>query len=130
MEQESNKREASFWTAKKSEYEWAKTIDAFFLNLTPAWFDFVTKLLLLGALKYLKDHENNWLVTIIYAFSFIIFYFYLQSILYNFPFYRFLPESWIKNDRFAFGFSIIVAGILLLVINLMLNSVVAAFAVK
>jgi len=130
MKQKSDKRKVSLWTIKKNESEWIRITDTFFIKFTPSWFGFVEKLLILGALKYLKDHGDNWFVTIVYGLSFVIFYFYLQSLLYNFPFYRFLPEAFIKNDRFAYIFSITVAGILLSIIYFVLDSVVAAFAIK
>jgi hypothetical protein len=87
MEQGTNKQQSSFWTVKKTEYGWIKAQDAFALKVAPAWFDFVGRLLILGALRYLMDHENNRFVTIIiYVLSLGIFYFYLQSLLYNFPY--------------------------------------------
>ncbi len=130
MDQESNKQDTSFWTVKKTEYGWIKAQDAFALKVADAWFDFVGRLLILGALRYLMDHGNSRFVTIIYVLSLGILYFYLQSLLYNFPFHRFLSERLIKNGRIASGFSIIVAGLLLFIIYLVLNSVVAALATK
>jgi hypothetical protein len=130
MDSEANKREQSFWAVKKTERGWVETLDSFSLKLTPAWFDFVERLLLLGALKYLLDHGNNWFVTTIYLISLAVFFFYLQALLYSFPFDRFLPEKWKKSTRFASIFSLTVAAILLYAIKLVLNSVVAAFVIK
>lgn len=129
MNEETDKQK-SFWTVKKSEYEWVKTIDAFSLKVAPDWFDFVGKLLMLGALKYLKNQGNNWFVAAIYVLSLAFFYLYLQSLLYRFPFDRFLPGVLIKHNRFASIFSLAVAGLLLLTINYTLNSAVAALATK
>jgi hypothetical protein len=130
MEQETNKPEPSFLALKKTDYEWIKTQDAFSLKWAPAWFDFIERLLILGALRYLEERGNNWIVTIIYLLSYAAFYFYLQALLYNFPFDRFLPQGWIKNGRVAYLFSVAVAAIVLFLIYLTLNSVVAAIAVK
>jgi hypothetical protein len=124
------RRESSFWTLKKIQYDWVKAIVTFSLKLIPGWFDFVERLLLLGALKYLEDTRNNWFVTIVYLVSLIVFYLYLQALLYNFPFDRFLPRELTKNQRVAYLFSLMVAGLLLFIINLALNSVLAAFAIK
>jgi hypothetical protein len=92
------RRESSFWAVKKTQFDWVKAIITFSLKLIPGWFDFVEKLLVLGALKYLEDTRNNWFVTTVYLASLMVFYLYLQALLYNFPFDRFLPHELTKKS--------------------------------
>lgn len=128
-------RKKSLWTLSKPEHE-AELIhkqDSFFFRATPRWFEFVGWLLILGSLDYLSSQTKHWFVYFVYALygiSYLFLYFYLQSFLYNFPFYRFLPEKLVKSDKFAYRFSITVGFILLIITYFLLNSVVKLFAVR
>jgi len=104
---------STWWGIKKTEADWQNAIDSFFLNFTPKWFTFLGWLLTLGVLKYFYQKTNSRGVSLLYGVSFITLLFFLQSTFFRFPFYKFLPSKFVSSERFAFGFSIIVAGILL-----------------
>ncbi len=125
-----NNRKESIWELAKpaNEQRLIEEMDAFFLSATPRWFDFVSWLLMLGALKYLDDTAQHWLIRTVFALSWIFFYFYLQRCLYNFPFYRLVPGRWINSDKFAFVFSISVGAAILVVVNLSLDTIVELIA--
>lgn len=125
-----NIKKQSIWELAKQENE-AKLIreqDFFFYNSTPKWFEFVEMLFLLGGLDYLAEQTKHLFIDIVSAASYFFLYFYLQSVLCNFPFYRFLPTKLIKGDKFAYRFSGIVGGILLLIVYLSLNSIISLFS--
>ena len=125
-------RKRSIWTLFKSDHEveLIREQDNFFFRATSSWFKFVGWLLILGGLDYLGSQTKHWFIHALYGISLIFLYFYLQSFLFNFPFYRFLPEKLVKNDKFAYRFSITVGGVLLIAIYFLLNSVIKLFAVK
>lgn len=108
---------STWWDVKKTEAEWIEATDSFFLKYTPLWFKFVGWLILLGVLKYIEQASHSKLVGLIYALSFLGLYFYLQALLYNFPFFKFLPSKFIRSERFAFIFSITTAALLLFLLH-------------
>lgn len=121
----------TWWSAKKTEAEWQKTIDYFFLNFTPKWFTFLGWLLILGVLKYIDLETDSRWISLIYGISFMTFFFFLQSAFYNFPFYKLLPEKFIISKRFAFVFSIVTAGALLIFIQVyLLEHIIARLAIR
>lgn len=107
----------TWWGVKKTEAECIEATDSFFLKYTPLWFKFIGWLILLGALKYIEQISHSKLVGLIYALSFLGLYFYLQALLYNFPFFKFLPSKFIRSERFAFIFSITTAALLLFLLQ-------------
>ena len=122
---------STWWNIEKTEVEWQKRIDHFFFNFTPKWFIFLGWLLTLGVLKYIDLQVNSKLVYFIYVFSSALIFFFLQSIFYNFPFYKLLPEKFIVSRRFAFVFSLATAGLLLIFIKVyLLENIISQFSIK
>jgi hypothetical protein len=121
----------SFLAVKKSEAGWIEAMDGFSLTFASPWFEFVKRLLILGGLRYLRDHGGNWFVTVFYVLSLATFLLYLWALLFSFDFYRVLPDAIIKkHPRFARLFSLIVAALVALAINHLLNSAIVALATK
>lgn len=131
LEENRNKNISTWWNAKKTEAEWIEITDKFFLNIAPKWFTFISWLIMLGILKYIDQiSESRW-ISLLYGISFMLMYFYLQSLLYNFPFYKLLPKKLVLSKRFASVFSIIFAGIILFFIYFfLLEKVIEQLAIK
>jgi hypothetical protein len=123
---------SSIWELFKpeNEAELIRKQDSFFFSSTSRWFEFIGWLFLLGGLEYVANQTEHWFIYTILGISYLFLYFYLQSFLYNYPFYRFLPEKWIKNNKLAYTFTIAVGGILLIAIYFLLESIVALFATR
>ncbi len=117
LENRQENRVSTWWDVKKTEAERIEDMDTFFLKYTPLWFEFIGWIILLGALKYIEQTSQSKWVGLIYILSFLGLYFYLQALLYNFPFFKFLPSKFIKSERFAFVFSITTAGISLFILH-------------
>jgi len=119
------------WDINKTEAEWIEATDSFFLKYTPQWFKFVGWLILLGVLKYIEQITRSKLIGLIYAFSFLGLYFYLQALLFNFPFFKFLPPRFIRARGFAFIFSITTAGLLLFLLHFyLLEKIITDLSIK
>ena|SRR3989344_7038571 len=125
-----NLRQPSIWKLGKTEAEKQQVTDSFFLERTSNWFAFVSWLFVLGGLQYFVDRTHHWFIILLFVCSYGFLYFYLNAFLYNFPFYRLLPDKWVKSDRFAHVFSISAAGILWIFIFLSLRTVIGVFSVK
>jgi|SRR3989344_3726468 len=125
-----NNRKESIWELGKvaNEKRLIREMDTFFFKATPKWFNFISWLLMLGVLKYLDSTAQHWLIRVAFVLSWIFFYFYLQSFLFRFPFYRLVPNKWIRTDRFAYVFSITVGAVILFVIYLSLDSIIEIIA--
>jgi len=70
-------------SAKKTEAEWGKAIDSFFLYATPLWFDWLKWIIIMGAIQVVADKTQDRLVQMIYHLS----YFFLAWYMFGF-FYR------------------------------------------
>lgn len=64
---------------KKTEAEWQKTIDDFWLGFTPLWFDFLQWLLVIGAIGFASSITSNIYLRSINIFSYFALFSYLQS---------------------------------------------------
>lgn len=123
-------RQPSIWRLGKTEAENLQINDSFFLERTPNWFAFVSWLFVLGGLQYFVDKTHHWFIILLFISSYGFLYFYLNAFLYNFPFYRLLPDKYVKSDRFAHVFSVSVAGIILITILLSMRTVIEMFSLK
>jgi hypothetical protein len=108
--------------AKKTEFEWQKTWDIFWIKITPLWFDWLQWILVLGVIGYLAQQTKNPALSIIYAFSYMAFYFYLQGIFYSLEFTGF-PR--IKTKRAQRVMSLILSGIIAFAAWLLISSVIS-----
>ncbi len=120
----------TWWSIKRSEYEWTIVIDDFFVGFVPKWFSFIGFLLALGALKYVEQRSNSIAVDIVYVVTFFFLIFYLQALFYRFPFFKLLPVKFILYKSTKFYFSIVLAVASFYLTNLVINQVVNQLALK
>ena len=68
---------------KKTEWEWIKSFDNFFIKIAPKWFELMAWLLILGSLYFISDNYDLILVGLIYYLSYFFLFFYLQGVFYS-----------------------------------------------
>lgn len=69
--------------SRKTELEWQKSIDKFYLTYIPKWFEFLNWIILLGIFNFLSSLTKDWRLNLIYIVSNLSLFFYLQSYFYN-----------------------------------------------
>lgn len=99
-----------------------KTWDNFWIKVTPIWFDWMQWILVLGLVGYLVEQTRNIVLFIVYSFSYISFYFYIQGIFYAVDFQGF---PFIKSKRAQRGASIILSGIIAIIVWFLISSVIS-----
>jgi hypothetical protein len=122
------KKELSIWEIKMTEAERIRLFDKFFLEYTPKWFAFVGWLLVVGGLEFVRQNTEQFIVDVLYAVSYLLIFFYLHTLINTFPFHRVVPSKFIKTDRHALVFSIVLSLIPLILMNLYLDDVVSSLA--
>ncbi len=96
---------------KKTEDEWAKVQDNFWVNFVPAWFNWLGWVLILAVLKYVADESNSVVLRMVHTFSYVALMFYFQGFFYSMHFYGF-PFLKSKSAKFQWRFSVVISGIL------------------
>ncbi len=94
---------------KKTEYEWNKAFDNFWLKATPLWFDWLKWVAILGGITFLSNTTNNYLLKIASNVSYLMLFFYLQSFFFSIEFKGF---PFIKNERVTRVISIFLSAII------------------
>jgi hypothetical protein len=107
--------------SKKTEPRWQEVIDNFWKKVTPLWFDWLQWVLVLGVLGYVANQTKNIILVIIYAFSYMAFFFYMQSTFFSIEFVGF---NGIKSLRIQRVLSIVISGSLSIAIWLLLSNVI------
>lgn len=62
---------------KKTEAEWIKAQDDFFLKATPIWFDWLKWIFIMGAIQVVADKTHDPLVRLINGSSYVLLMFYM-----------------------------------------------------
>jgi hypothetical protein len=106
----------------KTEVESQKVWDQLWINITPLWFDWLQWVLVLGVIGYIANESQNVFLRIIYAFSYMAFYFYIQGIFYSLEFQR-LP--FVKTKRAKRMMSVALSGIMAVAIWVLISSVIS-----
>jgi hypothetical protein len=72
---------------KKTEAEWQKTLDDFWMKATPKWFEWSGWIIILGAFTFLSKTQENMIIKVITGISYIALFFYFQSFFFSFEFH-------------------------------------------
>lgn len=78
-------KEVNFNT-EKSEYDWIKTSDTFWLMATPKIFEWLSWTIMLAAVSYASEYSNSAVLSVIRNTSYIALFLYYQSFFYQFRF--------------------------------------------
>ena len=106
---------------KKTEAESIKAWDQFWINITPLWFDWLQWILVLGVIGYISEQSQNIFLRLIYAFSYMAFYSYIQGIFYSL---EFQGLSFIKSKRAKRLMSLVLSGIMSIAIWFLISHVI------
>ena len=93
-------------SARKTEAEWSKANDDFFLKATPIWFDWLKWIFIMGAIQVIADKTHDRSVQLIMGTSYFFFMFYMFAYFYNIEFHG-IPL--IKSERIRRIVSIIIS---------------------
>jgi len=110
--------------SKKTEYEWQKSFDKYWLQFTHQWFEWLGWILIVGAITYLSDKSNNLILKATSAISYLILFFYFQSYFYSIEFHGLL---WIKKENSRRVISIFISGFLAILIYLFFKNLIFEF---
>ena len=69
---------------KKTEAEWQRAIDRFWLALTPRWFEWLSWITILGVITFLAEKTNSSAMNLIKIISYIALFMYFQSFFFKF----------------------------------------------
>ena len=108
--------------AKKTEAEWLRTLDDFWMKATPKWFEWLEWLLILGAIQFLAKQTQNTVLRVVSATSYAALFFYLQSFFFSLEFYGF-PLT--KSERVRRLLSLVLSGILAIALGLLFAKLVS-----
>ena len=108
--------------AKKTEAEWQKTLDNFWMKATPQWFEWLGWILILGAITFLAMETQNITLNIVSNVSYIALFFYLQSFFFSLEFHGFPLIKTEQNRRIV---SLIVSAIFSCAVWLLLANLVS-----
>jgi hypothetical protein len=108
--------------ATKTEYEWGKALDSFWLKATPLWFDWMKWVFMIGALSYLEQTSHLAILRLAYGISYLFLFFYLQSFFNSIEFHG-IP--FIKTERYARIVSLTFSAIFTIIIWLFLSNLVS-----
>jgi len=67
------------FNTKKTEADWQRVLDDFWIKTTPRWFEWLGWVLILGAFSFLTKLTQNMILNIACGFSCVALFFYLQS---------------------------------------------------
>lgn len=94
---------------KRTEAEWQRVIDDFWMKATPKWFEWLGWVLILGAFTFLANQTQNVILKFASGFSYIALFFYLQSFFFSLEFHG-LPI--VKSETTRRLISLFISGIL------------------
>ena len=106
---------------KKTETEWQKAIDNFWIKAIPRWFEWLGWVLILGTFTFLAEETQNKTLKIVSIVSYFGVFFYLQSFFYTVNIYGFPHIKSEKAERFL---SLIISAILSLALWFLLSNLV------
>jgi uncharacterized membrane-anchored protein len=110
------------FNARKTEVGWQQTVDDFWKEATPTWFEWLEWILVLGAITFLAKETQGTILEIISAVSYIALFFYLQSFFFSFEFHGF---PLIRSERVRRFVSLTASAILSIALWLLLTSMVS-----
>lgn len=113
--------------SKKTEAEWQKALDDFWMKATPKWFEWLGWIIILGAFTFLNKTQENLIIKVITGISYIALFFYLQSFFFSFEFHG-LP--FVKSEKVRRIISLILSVLLSYGAWLFLREVVSQISGK
>jgi hypothetical protein len=96
-------------SAEKTEAEWLKAIDRFFLHATPVLFKWLEWMIIIGAIQVIANKTQDVSVYLILFICYWFLLFYFISFFYSIEFYG-IP--WIKSEKRRRTLSIVLSGLL------------------
>lgn len=93
-------------TSKKSEADWIKSVDNFWLTFTPRFFELIEWLLVVGLLKYLSERYDLFVLKVVLGFSYLFLTLYVSSGLYT---TKFLVKKF-KSPKLELLISLLISG--------------------
>ncbi len=109
------------FNTKKTEADWQRVLDDFWVKATPRWFEWLDWVTILGAFSFLTKLTQNVIISIAYGFSYVALFFYLQSFFFSLDFHGF---PFVKSEKIRRLMSLLISGILSYGIWLFLSSLV------
>ena len=107
---------------KKTEAEWQKALDDFWMKATPQWFEWLEWLLILGAIHFLAEQTQSVILRLVSATSYAALFFYLQSFFFSLEFHGF---PLIKSERVRRLMSLVLSAILAMALWLLFTRLVS-----
>ncbi|MCB4792052.1 MAG: hypothetical protein LHV68_09210 [Elusimicrobia bacterium] len=104
-----NKRIIIDFGTKKTEQGWIEILDAFALDATAIWFDWIGWILAITALQYLFQKSNNLLIGIIIGISIALLFLYFNAFFFRIEFKNLI---FLKHERIKKNVSLVVSGLL------------------
>jgi hypothetical protein len=111
---------------RKTELEWQKSIDRFWISFAQKWFEWMGWILILGALHYATIKVSTPGIKQIYYFSYVVFFLYFQSFFYQFEIKFSSPNISKKKIRVI---SLLLSGSIGTVVYLILSQVISALKI-
>jgi cellulose synthase/poly-beta-1,6-N-acetylglucosamine synthase-like glycosyltransferase len=108
--------------AKKTEAEWQKALDNFWVKATPRWFQWLGWLIILGAITFLSEQTKSLLLILVSGASYFMLFFYFQSFFFSLELSGF---PFIKSERVRRLVSLIVSAFLSLFVWYFMMSLVS-----
>lgn len=97
------------FNTKKTEADWQRVLDDFWMKATPRWFEWLSWVLILGAFTFLTELTQDGVLSIVSGFSYVALFFYLQSFFFSLDFHG-LP--FVKSEKIRRPLSLLISGIL------------------
>ena len=113
--------------ARKTEHEWQKSVDLFWLKYIPKWYEFLNWIALLGIFSFLSDLIKDWKITSLYIISNIGLFFYLQSYFFNI---KIEGIPFVKKKRSKRIVSVIIGGLISLGVYLLIENIIPKISGK
>ena len=118
-------RKPSFFDEKLDENAKMDHEDLFVLGFAPKWFEFVSWLLIVGVLEYLRIETNShFVIVFLWIVSYGMLLWYINAVLFNTHFYRLVPSKYLKNGRIARVVNVVIATVPLILTIHYLSEVV------
>lgn len=97
------------FNTRKTEAEWQKAFDDFWLKATPNWFKWLGWVIILGAFTFLSKTQKNTIIDVVVGISYAALFFYFQSFFYSIEFHGF---PFVKSENARRTISLILSGLL------------------
>lgn len=107
---------------RKTEAEWQKAFDAFWMKATPKWFEWLRWLLIVGVFTILSKTQENRIIKYVLGISYVALFFYFQGFFFSVEFHG-LP--FVKSEKARRTISLILSAVLLACTGFFLSEVIS-----